>query len=189
MEANMKTDARIQKDVTDELRWNPNVSDAHIGTKVQNGVVTLTGDIPHYIEKSAAEEAVQRVSGVRAVVNQLEVKLPDSCERSDQQIAEMVLNILKWCYRASEDIKVSVNKGVVTLKGDVEWDYQRSTAKNAVSSLMGVNAVEDKIQIKPQVRFALSCEVHSSNEGEDAFLAAWVAPYVATVKNNIRISA
>jgi osmotically-inducible protein OsmY len=215
----MKTDSQIQKDVTDELRWNPNVSDAHIGTKVQNGVVTLTGDIPHYMEKRGAEEAVQRVSGVRAVANELEVKLLDSFERSDEDIAEAALGALKWTYQVPEDVKVSVNKGWVTLRGNAEWDFQRTAAKNAVSSLMGVVAVENDIKIKSQAqpadiknrieaalkrsaeaegegirvsvdgnRVTLTGEVHSFNEKEDARWAAWGAPGVTTVQNDLRIA-
>jgi osmotically-inducible protein OsmY len=148
----MKTDTQIQNDVTDELKWNPMVTAIHIGTTVKDGIVTLSGNVPHYTEKNAAEEAVQRVSGVRAVANELEVQLIESYERSDEDIAEAALNALKWNYQVPEGVKVSVSKGWVTLKGTVQWDFERTAAKNAVRHLMGVTGVFDEIKLKSQAQ-------------------------------------
>lgn len=145
----MKSDSQIQTDVMQELIWDPRVSHEHIGVSVADGIVTLSGAIPSYIEKSAAERAAQRVSGVKAVVEKIDVKLPSLHEKDDQDIAEAVLNSFIWNVEIPDKlIKVVVEKGWVKLTGEVEWNYQRNAAEKMVRSLTGVKGVSNNIILK-----------------------------------------
>jgi osmotically-inducible protein OsmY len=145
----MKTDAQIQKDVMQELTWDASVTHEHIGVAVQDGVVTLSGTVPSYIEKSAAEKAAQRIAGVKAVVEKIDVKLPGSLERDDQDIARAIIDQFRWHSQVPQDlVKVSVRNGWVDLTGEVEWDFQRSAAEAAVRGLLGVKGIVNKIAIK-----------------------------------------
>lgn len=151
----MKTDSQIQTDVIQELRWDPSVSHEHIGVAVSDGIVTLSGSIPSYIEKSAAESAALRVSGVKAVVEKIEVKLPNLFQKNDQDIAKAVLEQFNWNTQIPSDtVKVSVENGQVKLAGDVEWEFQRSTAERLVRGLRGVKGIVNKISIKPRIHSA-----------------------------------
>lgn len=145
----MKSDSQIQADVMQELKWDPRVSHEHIGVAVREGVVMLSGTIPSYIEKSAAERAAQRVSGVKAVVEKIDVKLLGAHERDDQDIAEAVLNQFRWNVEIPDKlIKVIVENGWVKLSGEVEWNYQRTAAEKSVRSLIGVKGVSNNIALK-----------------------------------------
>jgi osmotically-inducible protein OsmY len=149
-----KKDTEIQEDVIQELKWDPSITSEQITVTAKDGIVTLRGSVPHYYEKSAAEIATQRVGGVRAVADEIEVNIMGSYERSDSDIAEAALIALKWSYAVPQGIKVVVDKGWITLKGETEWDYQRQAAKNAVSQLMGVTGVSNEITLvhnMPQV--------------------------------------
>ena len=146
------TDSELQRDVLDELRWEPTVDAAHIGVSVKNGVVTLTGHVPSYAEKFAAERAAKRVHSVRAVANELDVKLPGSSRRTDEDIAAAVVRALEADVSVPADkIKVTVSNGWVKLEGEVEWQYQRMAADHAVRSLTGVLGVSNLITVKPRV--------------------------------------
>ena len=146
------TDSELQQDVIRELQWESSIDAAHIGVAVKNGTVTLTGHVESYAEKYAAENAAKRVHGVRAVANELEVKLPGSSERTDSDIAEAAVNALRSnSLIPDEQIKVTVSEGWVTLEGEVEWQYQRTTAENAVRDITGVKGVTNLIRVKPQV--------------------------------------
>jgi osmotically-inducible protein OsmY len=147
-----KTDDQIQKDVTDELKWNPGVDSNHITVTAKDGVVTLRGTVPHYFEKNSAEESAQRVGGVRAVADELEVNLLGSYKRDDSDIAAAAVQALDWNYTVPEGVKVSVQKGWVTLKGQVDWDYERTSATNAVKALMGVCGVNNELTLKTTVQ-------------------------------------
>jgi osmotically-inducible protein OsmY len=148
----MKTDMDLQHDVLDELKWEPSVNAAHIGVTVKDGVVTLTGHVPSFAEKYAAERAAKRVYGVKAVANELDVKLPGDSRRTDEDIATACVNALKSSYSVPQDkIKVLVNKGWVTLEGEVEWQYQKEAAESAVRYLTGVIGVSNSITVKPRV--------------------------------------
>src|SRR5437762_10013246 len=140
------TDIDLQRDVLDELKWEPSVNAAHIGVSVKNGVVTLTGHVSSFAEKYAAEKAAKRVYGVAAVANELDVKLPGSSQRTDEDIAAACVNALKANISVPRDkIKVIVNKGWVTLEGEVEWQYEKNTAENSVRYLTGVVGVSNLI--------------------------------------------
>lgn len=145
----MKSDAQIQTDVYQELKWDPSISHEHIGVSVAEGIVTLSGSVPKYIEKSAAEKAAQRVAGVKAVVEKIEVKLTDSTLFDDQDIAKSIINHFKWSAQIPhEQIKVSVEKGWVKLGGEVDWEYQRLAAENAAKELSGVKGVSNSISLR-----------------------------------------
>jgi osmotically-inducible protein OsmY len=146
------TDSELQRDVLEELKWEPSVDAAHIGVSVKNGVVTLSGHVPSYAEKYAAERAAKRVHGVKAVANELDVKLPGSSRRTDEDIAMAAVNALKSNSSVPADkIKVTVSNGWLTLEGEVEWNYQRIAAENAVRYLAGVTGVSNLITVKPRV--------------------------------------
>ena len=219
-EFNMKTDTQLQQDVRDEIRWDARVTPTDIGVSVKDGVVTLNGKAPHYMEKTAAEEAAQRVCGVRAVANEIQVKFfDDSFKGSDEEIAEAAINALKWSYGVPDGIKVSVAQGCITLKGKAEWAYQKEAARSAVKSLMGVNDVINEVVIKSVIepsdiktrieaafkrsaesegkgisvevngdRVTLTGSVHSIAEKDDARWAAFCAPGISKVDNNLRVN-
>jgi osmotically-inducible protein OsmY len=148
----MTNDHQLQRDVMDELKWEPEVEAAHIGVTVKDGVVTLTGHVPSYGEKYAAEKAAKRVLGVKAVANELDVKLPGTSKRTDEDIAAAAVKALEFSPSLPEDkIKVIVNSGWVTLEGEVEWQYQKDAAERAVRYLTGVIGVSNQIKIKPRV--------------------------------------
>ncbi len=148
----MKTDMELKQDVEDELDWEPRINAAHIGVAVKNGVVTLSGNVPSYAEKYAAERTTKRVYGVNAVADELEVKLPGSSIRSDEDIAAACVNALKGDYLVPDDkAKVVVSNGLVTLDGQMDWQYQKDAAFRAVRYLTGVVSVVNNIVVKPRV--------------------------------------
>lgn len=147
-----RTDAQIQSDVLAELRWDARVQSNEVGVAVKNGVVTLTGTVDSYMKKWAAEEAAHRVRGVKAVANDVEVRLPGSAERSDADIAAAAVRALEWDALVSVDkLDVTVSKGWVTLKGKVEWQFQREDAERVVRRLMGVKGVTNLIVVTPRL--------------------------------------
>lgn len=217
----MKTDSELKRDVEHELQWEPSVNEAHIGVAVENGVVTLTGHVPHYAEKYGAEKAAKRVYGVKAVADELDVKLPPgSSKRTDEDIAQACLKALDLNYSVpNEKIKVVVGNGRVALEGEVEWEYQRVAAMNAVRYLTGVTSVSNNITVKARVSpsdvknkieaaFKRSAEidarrvrveahdgtvilhgsVRSWPEREEAQQAAWAAPGVTAVRNELTVT-
>jgi osmotically-inducible protein OsmY len=144
----MKTDSDIQRDVLAELAWEPSVQAQHIGVSVKDGVVTLTGDVPTYFEKYATENAAKRVAGVRAIAEELNVNLFEYHKRNDSDIAESAMNTLDWNISVPKGkVKVVVDKGWVTLSGNVDWNYQREAAKEAIRHLMGVKNVTNMINL------------------------------------------
>jgi len=145
----MKSDSQIQQDVELELKWDPSVTHEHIGVSVLDGVVTLSGRVIGFIEKSSAERAAERVSGVKAVVDKIEVKLPGAHIRDDQEIAKEIIQQFKWSFQIPEEqIKAKVANAWVELHGEVEWDFQRNAAVNCVRNLTGVRGVSNFINLK-----------------------------------------
>ena len=148
----MKTDQQLQNDVRDELNWEPRVRESEIGLAVKQGVVTLTGSVESYAQKTAAERAVARVGGVRVVADDLKVQPPKPFERTDTEIAHQVLNALNWHIEIPhERVTARVENGWVWLAGDVDWQYQRLAATSAVRSLTGVKGVTNDTKIKEHV--------------------------------------
>jgi len=217
----MKSDMELKQDVVNELQWEPSVNEAHIGVTVKDGIVTLTGHIPSYAEKQGAETAAKRVYGVKAVADELDVKLPGSSKHTDADIAQACVSALKFNYSVPDErIKVVVSSGRVTLEGEVEWQYQRETAMNAVRYLSGVVSVSNNITVKACVspsdvkikieaafrrsavidarrvsvdardgKVVLRGSVRSWVEREEAQQAAWAAPGVTAVENQLAVTA
>lgn len=145
----MKTDSEIQKDVIDELEWEPLVDANAIGVGVKKGVVTLSGSVDSYLMKSRIEDAAKRVAGVKAVAEDIEVKFGPGLVKSDTEIAAAILNALKWSSAIDEEkVKVKVEDGVVTLDGEVDWNFQRLSIAEEVQNLLGVKRIVNNIRIK-----------------------------------------
>jgi len=147
-----RTDEQIQKDVLAELKWEARVQPNEIGVAVKDSIVTLTGWVDSYTKKWAAEDAAHRVRGVLAVANDIEVRLPISAERNDADIAAAAVRALEWdAFVPIDKIEVTVSKGWVTLKGEMEWQYQKQDAERVVRRLSGVKGVTNMITVKPRV--------------------------------------
>ncbi|WP_295985436.1 BON domain-containing protein [uncultured Variovorax sp.] len=148
----MKTDTQLRNDIQAELSWAPEVKSSDIGVIVKDGVVTLTGHLSSHAEKYAVERAVQRVYGVKALAVELTVKLPFDNQRTDADIALAAERALEWNVLVPDGkIHPMVEKGWLSLTGEVEWDYQRSAAEVAVRDLMGVTGVSNLVKVKPRV--------------------------------------
>ncbi|MCW5756802.1 MAG: BON domain-containing protein [Phycisphaeraceae bacterium] len=146
-----KSDTQIKTDVLNELKWDTRVDETEVGVQVKGGVVTLTGHVPSYGKKIAAVEAAHRVHGVLDVVNELDVRLPMSWRKTDQDVAQAVRHALQWDVLVpDEHISTTVSNGVVTLKGDVETWTQRADAESAIRRLGGVKGVTNLISVKPR---------------------------------------
>lgn len=213
----MKTDKQLCDDVLAELEWDPTVTANAIGVEVRDGVVTLQGHVASYAEKYDAERVVQRVSGVRALVVEIDVKLDQAARRRDEDIANAAANTLKWTMSLSSgQVKVAVEQGWLTLTGEVDWEYQRRSAEFAVRYLAGVTGVSNEVTLKPATTVAdvkteieaalkrraaadtrtiavavngakvtLSGTVRSWSDRDLAIAAAWGAPGVSSVVDNI----
>lgn len=213
----MKTDAEIRRDVESEMQWDPSIDDSTIGVIVRDGVVTLTGEVGHFGGKWAAEDVAKRVKGVRAIANEIQVKIQGAGMRSDTDIAEAAANALRWnvCTGTSQ-IQPVVKDGYVTLSGQVQWGFQKTSAENAVRNLMGVKGIINDITVTTAIKAAevkqkiqdafkrhaiqdtndievkvlnstvtLKGHVRTWQEREDAVLAAWAAPGVGNVENQL----
>lgn len=151
----MRTDAEIRRDVESELQWDPSIDDRKIGVIVNNGVVTLTGEVGHYAGKWSAEDITKRVSGVRAIANDIQVKIPASGMRTDTEIAEAAANALRWNFSlADTQVKPVVKNGWVTLSGKVTFGFQRNSAANAVRNLIGVKGITNDIVVASVIKVA-----------------------------------
>jgi osmotically-inducible protein OsmY len=216
----VKSDSEIERDVKDELTWDPDLYATDIAVSVKDGVVTLTGFVKNFSDKYEAEAAAKRVAGVVAVANDIEVRIPSVDERPDPEIArEAVAAIKSQLPVTSEKIKVIVKNGWITLEGEVEWQYQRATAENAVRRIKGVKGVINSIKLKSptepteikrkiQEAFRRNAEVDANRivveadggtvtlkgtvrswiEREEAERAAWAAPGVTKVIDQIVVS-
>jgi osmotically-inducible protein OsmY len=144
-----RVDEQIQKDVLAELKWDARLQPNEIGVIVKDGIVTLTGTVDSYFKKWAAEEAAHRVRGVKAVANDVEVRLPSSAERTDADIAAAVIRALEWdAFVPSDEIDITVSKGWVTLQGEVDYPYQKEDAERVVRRISGVRGVTNLITVK-----------------------------------------
>jgi len=145
----MKTSTELKRDVIEELEFDPSLDAAAIGVAVEDGVVTLNGHVPAYTDRMAAERAVKRVAGVRAVANELQVALWPGSDRDDTAIAHAAVTALEWTMWIPADaVKVTVDKGWVTLEGEVSWNFQKEAAHQAVAHLTGVRGVSDLVTLK-----------------------------------------
>jgi osmotically-inducible protein OsmY len=215
-----KTDAQLRADVLAELEWDPAVRAHEVGVAVKDGVVTLTGHLENFAQEAEVERVVRHVSGVRALAVEMDVKLDPSHRRNDTDIAAAAQHALEWHTLVPvQTVQVEVEKGWVTLRGEVDWDYQRSAVEASIRALRGVVGVSNQIQLKPRrapadlverlrgalLRHAeheakhievlmdgstvtLRGQVHSWNERTALQGAAWSAPGVLRVVNELTVS-
>jgi osmotically-inducible protein OsmY len=147
------TDRELQQHVQNALDWEPSVDATEIGVTVDNGVVTLRGDVPSFAEKETAERVALRVYGVKAVANDINVRLVSGYERTDSEIAQAVANALKWNTSVPEErVTISVRDGQVILRGTVDWQYQKDAAARSIRDLTGVRGITNHIAIQPRVK-------------------------------------
>lgn len=148
-----RTDEEIHRDVLEELRWDARVQPNEIGVSVKDGVVALTGWVDSYIKRWAAERAAERVRGVRAVANEIEVRLPATADRTDADIAAAARRALEWnSLVPSGNIRITVSDGWVTLRGQVNWEFEKREAERLVQRLAGVHGVTNLITVRPRPR-------------------------------------
>jgi osmotically-inducible protein OsmY len=149
MTATHRKDSDIKTDIIDELKWAPEIQETEIGVIVKNGAVILAGTVSKYAEKEAAKHAAKRIKGVKAVADEIEVKLPSQMIGSDEEIAHHIANIFEWNTQIpGDDIKASVRKGIVTLSGEVDWQYQKNYVKQHIQGIKGVKSVMNDIIIR-----------------------------------------
>jgi osmotically-inducible protein OsmY len=215
----VKSDSELRRDVERELEWDPSVNERHIGVAVDDGVVTLTGQVGSFSDRWRAERAIERVAGVRGIANEIEVK--SEYERTDADIAKAAVDALKWNVMVPSDkVTVKVDRGWITLTGEVRWDFQRRAAENAIRHLAGIRGITNRVLVRPTVEpdavkrkieeafkrdaildalhvtvevegseVVLRGEVRSWTERREAEEAAWSAPGVTAVRNEITVSA
>jgi osmotically-inducible protein OsmY len=147
----MKTDIELREDIEEELLWEPSVSATEIGVIVDKGIVTLTGSVDTFPKKWEAQKAALRVSGVKAVANEIEVKLTTSSRRADEEIARAASNALEWNIVLPKDLQAVVEDGWVTLKGKVNWRFEKRAAEDTVRGLTGVKGITNTITVKSRV--------------------------------------
>lgn len=214
----MSDDKQLKQAVLDELNWEPSVNAAHIGVTAKDGVVALMGHVESYWEKFAAEKAARRVKDVKAVVEELEVRLAFGVKHGDEEIAASAVDRLAWDGSVPRNaVKVGVEKGWVTLTGEVDWHYQQDAATDDVRGLWGVVGVSNRVTIKPKPdtskikdkillafdrsrfdpatihvsaeggRVTLTGTVENWHERDEATSTAWAAPGTTSVVNNLAI--
>lgn len=215
----MKTDSQLQQDVMDELQWEPRVDHANIGVAAKDGIITLTGFVPSYASKIAAEKAARRVKGVRGLAEEIEVRFASDPKTADPEIAKRIADMFDWSATIPKGkINVKVEHGWVTLTGTVPWHYQRETAKDVAARINGVKGVTNLIDVRTvpstsDVRdrivaafkraadldastitvmtdgdtVRLGGKVHSWHERQIAERAAWAAPGVSKIEDNIMV--
>jgi osmotically-inducible protein OsmY len=150
-------DQALKQKVLDELAWQPGFDAAHVGVTARAGFVTLTGHVGSYAEKCIAERTAGRVTGVRAIAEQLEIRYSSGAGHSDEEIAQQAIDIIAWDLSVPRDrVKIQIEKGWVTLRGDVDWNFQKQAAEADIRNLLGVMGVSNAIEIKPSVRI---CDV------------------------------
>ena len=216
----MKSDTQIKHDILEELKWDPEIDSAKIGVTVSDGAVTLTGHVGTYRQKMAARSVVKRIADVHALVDNIDVRLDREFNMTDEGLAERIAHVLAWNVSgAGKGIKAEVKNGVVTLTGEVEWQYQRANIEKNIEHVGGVVSVVDRITIKPRAALpevqkrisdalkrhadvealkiivgasggtiTLSGTVESLAEKDRVENAAWAAPGVMSVVDNLRVA-
>lgn len=216
----MKTDLELQKDVQDELKWEPKLRGSEIGVSAHNGIITLTGIVDRYTKKIAAEKAAERVAGVKIIAQEIEVRISKAGKKSDTEIAKAILESFKWNSEIPEDsIKLRVENGWVFIEGEVEWQYQKDLIREAIEPIQSVKGISNYVTIQPKLESSIIKEnirkallrnaaieannikleitdkkvilkgtVHSWFEKNEIEKAAWSAPGVEVVEDDLIIS-
>ncbi len=184
----MKTNEELQKDVQDAIKWEPLLNAAEIGVIAKDGIITLTGIVDIYAKKLEAEIAAKNVAGVKAVVENIEIKFSSSWNKSDADIANEVLATLKSSWAIpSEKLKVKVEDGWITLEGELGWNYQKEVAESSINHLNGVKGITNNIKIKPE-----SHDMVEQIDIEKAFARNWTLGSqdikVKAVGHNVRLT-
>jgi len=205
------SDLSLRNTIMEELEFHPEIDAANIGVAVDNGVVTLSGHVKSYAQKVSAEQTVKSIRGVRAVAEEIQVRLAKGAGMDDDTIANRALNIITWSSDIAEDaVKVIVQKGWITLEGEVDWQYQKETAERAVRKLSGVLGVNNQITLRARVDVVdiqqrieealkrnaevdgdvvkLEGKVHLWRERQLAARAAWSVPGVRKVQDHLLIA-
>lgn len=166
----MKNNETLQKEVQDAIKWEPLLHAAEIGVTAKDGIITLTGIVDSYSKKTEAEDAAKNVTGVRAVVEKIEVKFETIyAKKDDNDIAREVLNAFRWNTSVPNDkLQVKVENGWVTLEGELAWNSQKEAAKNAIKNLLGVIGVSNDIEIKSE-----SQDIVEKRDVESALARNW----------------
>ena len=215
-----KSDATLHGDVLAALQFEPSLNETRIAINVRKGVVTLLGKVDSYADKATAERVVRRVDGVRGIANDLDVEVPERHQRTDTDVAQSALDALRWDVTVpAQALQVKVEKGWLTLSGEVEWHFQKRHAEDAVRRLRGLRGVINLVTVKPQLtaldvkrkiedafernarihaggiqvvveanRITLTGTASSLTEMREAEAAAWAAPGVTEVANEIQVS-
>ena len=150
----MKSNDELRTEVERELAWEPKLDERHISVGVKDGAVTIRGHVPTYMQKLSAVRAAERVYGVRAVTDELEIRLEGSHVRDDSDIAEAVAHVLAWNASVPTDVKAEVADGTVTLKGSTDWEFQHDEAERSVRAVIGVRGVRNLIELKARPEVA-----------------------------------
>lgn len=187
----MKTDLQLQKDVMDELQFEPSVDPADIGVAASDGIVALSGQVKSYAEKWSAVRAAERIWGVKAVVDEIKVELPSQYHRTDEDIARAILNVFQWDVVVPEDrIKVHVENGWVILKGTVDYRYQQIAVKNAIRNLAGVMGITNHIKFEPtavptEVKTRIESAIRRAAESDAKKIQIEVSDHKVTLSGEV----
>ena len=215
----MKSAEAIQRDVVEELAWDPQVDSSSIAVTVENQIAHLSGNVSNHAEKLAAEKAARRIAGVKAVVDDVDVRLSAAAAAPDEMIAQAALHALRWNVNVpSQSIKVVVDKGWLKLAGEVDWNYQKTAAEEAVHHLLGIKRITNLIKVRQtptvstvkkniEAAFKRNAEIDANHlrvearegvvtlkgtvgswsERDQAEAAAWSAPGVSAVRNQLSV--
>jgi osmotically-inducible protein OsmY len=187
-----KSDSQLQRDIVEELRWNPQTSTCEIGVVVKDGVATLSGTVKSYAQKLAAERAAERVGGVRAIAEDLSIKFDGSLSRTDTEIAHAVVNALRWDTQVPDDtVTARVENGWITLEGDAIWKFQSDAAERAVRYLTGVRGVTNLIRVRPRasapvVKSKIEGALKRSAEVDSGRISVEASDGQVTLKGTVR---
>ena len=188
----MRKDEDIKSDVLAEIDWDPQIESTEVGVAVKDGAVSLLGTVSSYSEKLAAERAAKRVKGVRAIAEEIKVKYPSDKSVTDEDIAERISSIIEWNTSVPRDrVMAEVRNGLVTLTGDVDWNYQRDVARNQIAAVRGVTAVSNLINVKPRVAQAdvskeINRALHRNADLEASHVQVDVSGGKVTLSGNVK---